>query len=88
MCTDIRSDSAWPTTPECRRHKALRGYSRQMIDAGLCATCTHARRNETRRGTVYVRCLLAADDPQFAKYPRLPVLSCPGYQPVRAEPRQ
>ncbi len=51
-----------------------------MIEAGLCGLCRNAQRNETRRGPVYLRCLLAAEDPRFLKYPRLPVLTCPGYE--------
>jgi hypothetical protein len=29
---------------------------------------------------VFRLCLLHERDPRFAKYPRVPVLSCPGYQ--------
>ena len=49
-------------------------------DPGLCAVCSHSHRNETRKGTVYWRCTRAASDPRFPKYPRLPVLSCPGFE--------
>lgn len=49
--------------------------------AGLCAQCRHARLNQTRRGPVYLRCQLASVDDAFPRYPRLPVLSCAGYQP-------
>jgi hypothetical protein len=49
--------------------------------AGLCATCTQALVRPTRRGTAYLRCARAADDPRFPKYPRLPVSSCTGYEP-------
>ena len=47
---------------------------------GLCATCAHARIVPTPRAT-YWRCALAATDPRFAKYPRLPVLECDGHEP-------
>jgi hypothetical protein len=50
---------------------------------GLCATCRHARVLETPR-SVFWRCLLAAEDPRFDKYPRLPVIECIGY--ARVEP--
>lgn len=53
-----------------------------MIAAGLCAGCRHARLNQTRRGPVYLRCLLAGVDPAYPRYPRLPVLRCDGYQPA------
>ncbi|MEY9890519.1 hypothetical protein ABIA31_004177 [Catenulispora sp. MAP5-51] len=49
-------------------------------EPGLCAMCSHVHRNETRKGTVYWRCTRAADDPRFPRYPRLPVLSCPGFE--------
>jgi GrpB-like predicted nucleotidyltransferase (UPF0157 family) len=48
--------------------------------AGLCALCVHARRIESDRGSVFILCQLSASDPRFAKYPRLPVLSCAGYE--------
>lgn len=48
---------------------------------GLCTDCVHAQLNHTKRATTYLRCLLAKTDPRFARYPQLPVLSCPGHQP-------
>jgi hypothetical protein len=49
--------------------------------AGLCGQCRHAIVRPTKRGTVYLRCALAAVDDRFAKYPRLPVVRCAGYEP-------
>ena len=49
-------------------------------DAGSCATCLHAKLNETRRGTAYLRCLRAEWDERMIRYPRLPVQSCPGFE--------
>ena len=46
---------------------------------GLCADCRHMRRITSDRGTTFYRCGLADADPAFAKYPRLPVLQCRGY---------
>jgi hypothetical protein len=55
--------------------------------AGLCADCQHARVIRSDRGSIFYLCRLSATDPRFAKYPRLPVLSCPGYQkPEPASP--
>ncbi len=48
---------------------------------GLCGTCRHARRVVTPR-SVFLLCELAATDPGFARYPRLPVLSCRGHEPA------
>lgn len=47
---------------------------------GLCATCIHARRLESDRGSVFWLCELSATDPRFPKYPRLPVVACAGYE--------
>lgn len=49
-------------------------------DPGLCASCVHAKVNATRRGTAYLRCLRAEWDDRLVRYPRLPVLACPGYE--------
>jgi hypothetical protein len=46
---------------------------------GLCASCTHARRIASDRGSVFILCELSFTDPRFPKYPRLPVLSCSGH---------
>ena len=51
-----------------------------MPGAGDCDDCTWARRVPNRRGAVFVLCRRSDDDPAFEKYPRLPVLRCPGYE--------
>jgi len=56
------------------------------VEPGLCAECVHAKINRTRRGTTYLRCLRAAWDPALVKYPRLPVLSCAGFDPGGSVP--
>jgi hypothetical protein len=53
-------------------------------DVGLCSDCRHARRIVSSRDTVFWQCRLAAADPSFPKYPRLPVHECRGHSP-RAE---
>jgi hypothetical protein len=50
--------------------------------AGLCATCEHARRIESARGSTFILCGLSATDRRFPKYPRLPVVRCDGYVSV------
>jgi hypothetical protein len=47
---------------------------------GLCARCRHAARQETARGSVFWRCRLAETDARFVRYPRLPVVTCPGFE--------
>lgn len=52
---------------------------------GLCGSCRHARPVATPRSTFWL-CERSRTDPRFEKYPRLPVLECPGYEPVDAGP--
>ena len=47
--------------------------------AGLCETCQHARAVTSARGSTFVQCARAKDDPRFPRYPRLPVVRCAGY---------
>jgi hypothetical protein len=54
--------------------------SRSKIDPGLCGSCRHAQVVRSDRGSEFYRCLLAATDARFQKYPPLPVVACPGYQ--------
>ena len=54
---------------------------------GLCGACTHARRITSDRGSTFYQCGLSATDPDFPKYPRLPVLQCRGYTPADASKR-
>ena len=53
---------------------------REEDGVGLCARCRHARRVPTPR-SVFWLCELAASDTRFERYPRLPVLECPGFEP-------
>jgi hypothetical protein len=48
--------------------------------AGLCDSCRHCKRTTSARGSVFRLCRLHESDPRFAKYPRLPVLICAGYE--------
>jgi hypothetical protein len=48
--------------------------------AGLCSQCQHARLIESSKGSIFLLCELSKTDPQFSKYPRLPVLACDGYE--------
>jgi hypothetical protein len=52
---------------------------------GLCADCIHARRITSDRGSVFLLCELSKVDSRFEKYPRLPVLSCAGYQQAKPQ---
>jgi hypothetical protein len=50
--------------------------------AGLCDHCRHQRRIHTTRGSTFSMCLRSRTDPAYPKYPRLPVLRCPGFEPA------
>ena len=50
------------------------------LRVGLCAECVHGRRIESDRGSEFWMCELSAEDSRFAKYPRLPVLKCEGFE--------
>jgi len=48
---------------------------------GRCASCRHASTQESARGSVFWRCLRADRDPDYPRYPPLPVRECPGHEP-------
>jgi len=47
---------------------------------GLCVDCIHARRVPSARGSVFVLCGRSDSEPEYPKYPRLPVIECKGYE--------
>jgi hypothetical protein len=55
--------------------------SRLPVDPGLCGRCVHLRLLASAR-SVFVRCALAATDSRFPRYPALPILTCPGFEPL------
>ncbi|MBV8731692.1 MAG: hypothetical protein JO336_17945 [Acidobacteriia bacterium] len=56
------------------------------FDAGLCASCAHARTITSDRGSKFLLCMLSKTDPRYPKYPRLPVLECEGWIPRNFPP--
>ena len=46
----------------------------------LCAACAHTRVVTSAKGSSFVLCGLSRIDERFAKYPRLPVLACVGFE--------
>ncbi len=42
--------------------------------------CMHARVIDSAKGSQFLLCKLSESDPQFPRYPRLPVLMCAGYR--------
>ena len=47
---------------------------------GLCAGCRHAQRVRTPRSAFWL-CGKSRTDATYERYPRLPVLACPGFEP-------
>lgn len=56
-----------------------------MIPAGLCDSCRHRRIVRNDRRSRFILCLRSRTDPRFARYPRLPVGECPGFEPREGE---
>jgi len=52
--------------------------------AGLCGRCRFMRVMKSDRGATFYLCERSATDAAFPKYPRLPVLQCPGFEQRRA----
>ena len=57
----------------------------RLAPAGLCATCTHARSVTSARGSVFLMCERSRTDTRYPKYPRLPVVTCAGYDEQPAQ---
>ncbi|MFA6240297.1 MAG: hypothetical protein WC655_05185 [Candidatus Hydrogenedentales bacterium] len=54
-----------------------------LPDVGLCRSCVYARRiAPPGRTKAYWRCGMSDKDAGYAKYPRLPVMKCGGYDCV------
>ena len=53
---------------------------------GLCATCRHARRIVSDRGSRFWLCRRSETDPAFPRYPALPVLACTGFERIVEPP--
>ena len=52
--------------------------------AGLCERCRHARAVETPR-SLFLLCERSATDSRYARYPRLPVRECGGFEERTAD---
>jgi hypothetical protein len=49
---------------------------------GLCPACVWHRRVVSGRGSGFVLCERSRIDPEYPRYPMLPVLRCEGFEPV------
>ncbi len=50
---------------------------------GLCERCGHARSQRSAKGSEFWRCGRAESDPDWPRYPQLPVLACAGFEEGR-----
>jgi hypothetical protein len=50
--------------------------------AGLCDSCRHQRIVRNTRGSEFSLCERSKTEPEYPRYPRLPVTSCRGYEPA------
>lgn len=57
------------------------------MKAGLCTVCTHRREIRSKRGSSFLLCRLSLTDSRFRRYPPLPVLRCPGFEPGESDLR-
>jgi len=48
---------------------------------GLCDSCRHQRLVPNTRGSVFSLCERSREDPDYPRYPPIPVLSCRGFEP-------
>ncbi|PYT15725.1 MAG: hypothetical protein DMG59_12645 [Acidobacteria bacterium] len=55
------------------------------LPEGLCDSCAWRRVIRSDRGSMFYLCERSLTDASYPKYPRLPVLTCRGYQ-RRTEP--
>ncbi len=53
---------------------------------GLCASCAHAQPVRSNRDSTFILCQLSRQDSRYARYPRLPVIECKGYEPRGPDP--
>jgi len=48
--------------------------------AGLCDSCVHQHVVRNTRGSVFSLCERSRSEPEYPRYPRLPVVRCAGHE--------
>jgi hypothetical protein len=66
--------------PQVRGPSERREPNERDPRVGLCGDCEHCRIVKSQRSSFYM-CQLSFTNPEYRKYPPLPVLRCHGYQP-------
>ena len=56
------------------------------MNAGLCDTCVHQRVVKNTRGSRFSLCGRSKTEPEYPKYPRVPVVECPRLRAARQRP--
>jgi len=72
-------------TKDARSGQARASSSEPGV-SGLCKNCRHAHRVASNKGSVFLLCGLSKTNRAFPKYPRLPVVSCQGYETTLKNP--
>jgi hemoglobin len=57
-----------------------------QVNPGLCGRCSWAQSITSANRSTFLRCGRHDDDPAYEKYPRLPVMRCPGFEQRTVEP--
>jgi hypothetical protein len=52
----------------------------RLVRVGLCALCRHARAIRSAKDSEFWLCERSQRDARFAKYPRLPMHACEGFE--------
>jgi hypothetical protein len=56
-----------------------------LPEVGLCSACRHASCQLNPRGNAFWRCRRAETEPDYLRYPPLPVTRCAGFGPGEPE---
>lgn len=49
---------------------------------GICRSCLYVRSIRSARGSEFYLCRRAEFDPEYPRYPPLPVFACRGFEPA------
>jgi hypothetical protein len=53
------------------------------VQKGLCDSCKHQQLVHNTRGSTFSLCRRSKTDPDYPRYPRLPVVECTGFEAAR-----
>ncbi len=67
------------SSPELERERELARRAGLRL-GGLCPQCVHARGIESARGSLFLLCGRAKEDPRYPRYPGQPVVACRGFE--------